>query len=367
MAFDLDGLLHFSVRNGVSDIFLKTGTSPTVRLNGAVKQLNHPALTNEDVEDVAKKMMRGEQWKRFEEKWDDDMSYVIPGVSRFRVNIYRERGGCAMVLRVVSLTIRQFEDLGLPPILADFTRHKDGLVLVTGPTGSGKSTSLAAMIDLINQEKRNHIVTIEDPIEYVHPDKNSIVSQREVGLDTKNFANALRASLREAPDVILVGELRDQETMGICLQAAETGHLVMSTLHTASAAESMERMLSMFQPHEKDLVQQRLSKTLRAIVSQKLVPTVDGQGRVCAVEILNVSPTVSQYIEEGRTGQIYQAIKEGSMQWGMQTMNMALDHFAKRGIITNEMAMATSSHRSELRQMLRLTEEGVVDESIAIE
>lgn len=363
MAFDLDGLLHFSVRNGVSDIFLKTGTSPTVRLNGAVKQLNHPALTNEEIESVAKKMMRGEQWKHFEEKWDEDLSYVIPDVSRFRVNLYRERGGCAMVLRVVSLKIRQFEDLGLPPILAEFTRHKDGLVLVTGPTGSGKSTTLAAMIDLINQEKRNHIVTIEDPIEYVHPDKNSIVSQREVGLDTKNFANALRASLREAPDVILVGELRDQETMGICLQAAETGHLVMSTLHTSSAAESMERMLSMFQPHEKALVQQRLSKTLRAIISQKLVPTVDGQGRVCAVEILNVSPTVSQYIEEGRTGQIYQAIKEGSMQWGMQTMNMALDLFAKRGIITNEAAMANSSHRSELRQMLRLTDDVPVEET----
>jgi len=260
-----------------------------------------------------------------------------------------------MCLRVVGLKIRSFEDLGLPEVLADFTRPHDGLVLVTGPTGSGKSTTLAAMLDLINREKRGHIVTVEDPIEYVHPDKNCIVSQREIGMDTMNFGDALRAALREAPDVILVGELRDTETMGICLQAAETGHLVFSTLHTASAAESMERILSMFQPHEKALVQQRLAKTLRAILSQKLVPTVDGKGRACAVEILNVSPTVAQYIEEGRTGQIYQAIKEGASQWKMQTMNMALDGFYKDGKISEEQAMEYSSLRSELRQMLRRT------------
>ncbi len=356
MAFDLDGLLQFAVKNSVSDVFVKTGTPPTVRLNGACKQLNHPPLTNEEIEAAMRRLMRPEQWKEFQVNPDADLSYVLDGVSRFRVNAYRERGGAAMVLRVVQLEIRQFDELGLPPILADFTRHRDGLILITGPTGSGKSTTLAAMIDLINQEKRDHIVTIEDPIEYVHPDKNSIVSQREIGIDTFNFAAALRASLREAPDVILVGELRDQETMGICLQAAETGHLVMSTLHTASAAESMERVLSMFQPHEKALVQTRLSKTLRAIVSQKLVPTIDGKGRVCAIEILNVSPTVAQYIEEGRTGQIYQAIKEGASQWHMQTMNMALDRFHKSGHISYEQALAQSSHRSELRQMLRLND-----------
>ena len=209
------------------------------------------------------------------------------------------------------------------------------------------------MIDLINQERKGHIVTIEDPIEYVHPDKNCFVSQREIGLDTNSFGQALRASLREAPDVILVGELRDSETMGICLQAAETGHLVFSTLHTPSAAESMERMLSMFQPHEKELVQQRLAKTLKAILSQKLVPTVDGKGRVCAIEILNVSPTVAQYIEEGRTGQIYQAIKEGASQWKMQTMNMALDQHYRAGKITEEMALDYAGIRSELRQMMR--------------
>ncbi len=360
MAFDLDGLLQFAVKNNVSDIFLKTATPPTVRLNGACKQLNHPALTNEEIEAAMQRIMHGDQWAKFQENPDADLSYVIPNVSRFRVNAYRERGGAAMVLRVVQMKIRQFSELGLPPVLADFTRHRDGLVLITGPTGSGKSTTLAAMIDLINQEKRDHIVTIEDPIEYVHPDKNSIVSQREIGMDTRNFGAALRASLREAPDVILVGELRDQETMAICLQAAETGHLVMSTLHTASAAESMERMLSMFQPHEKALVQTRLSKTLRAIVSQKLVPTIDGKGRVCALEILNVSPTVAQYVEEGRTGQIYQAIKEGASQWQMQTMNMALDKFYKAGQISHEQALDQSSHRSELRQMLRLTDKAPV-------
>jgi twitching motility protein PilT len=358
MAFDIDGLLQFASKNEVSDVFLKTNTAPSVRLNGIIKQLNHAALSNDEIEGVAKMMMNAEQWQKFVDHPDYDLSYSIPDVARFRVNVYRERGGCAMVLRIVKLQIRNFNDLNLPPVIADFTRPHDGLVLVTGPTGSGKSTTLAAMIDLINQEKSGHIVTVEDPIEYVYPDKKCIVSQREVGLDTKNFASALRASLREAPDVILVGELRDQETMGICLQAAETGHLVFSTLHTPSAAESMERILSMFQPHEKALVQQRLAKTLRGIISQKLVPTVDGKGRVCACEILNVSPTVAQYIEEGRSGQIYPAIKEGASQWRMQTMNMALDGFYKAGKITMEDALEYSSLRSELRQMLRLTPEG---------
>ncbi len=356
MAFDIDGLLQFATKNDVSDVFLKTGAPPTVRVNGSVKQLNNPPMTNEEIEGIGKMMMSGDKWLEFEKHPDYDLSYVIPDVARFRVNVYRERGGCAMVLRVVQLKIRPFDQLGLPDVLADLTRHHDGLVLVTGPTGSGKSTTLAAMVDLINREKSGHIVTIEDPIEYVHPDRNCIVSQREIGIDTNAFGDALRASLREAPDVILVGELRDQETMAICLQAAETGHLVFSTLHTASAAESMERILSMFQPHEKALVQQRLSKTLRGIISQKLLPTVDGKGRVCAVEVLNVSPTVAQYIEEGRTGQIYPAIKEGASQWKMQTMNMALDRHAKDGKITQETALEFSSLRSELRQMMRLDE-----------
>jgi twitching motility protein PilT len=355
MAFDIDGLLNFATANGASDVFLKAETPPTLRLGGHIRKLDHPELSGEEIEAVARKMMTAKQWEEFLEHPDHDVAYVIPGVARFRVNIYRQRGTVAMCLRVVSLNIRTFQELGLPEVLADFTRHHDGLVLVTGPTGSGKSTTLAAMIDLINQEKRGHIVTIEDPIEYVHPDKNSIVSQREVGLDTKAFGNALRAALREAPDVILVGELRDTETMGICLQAAETGHLVFSTLHTASAAESMERMLAMFQPHEKALVQQRLAKTLRGILSQKLVPTIDNK-RVCAVEILNVSPTVAQYIEEGRSGQIYPAIKEGAAQWKMQTMNMALDKYVREGRISEEMAMEFAGIRSELRQMMRRTD-----------
>jgi twitching motility protein PilT len=359
MAFDIDGLLNFATANGASDVYLKADTPPTLKLGGSVRKLDHPELKGEEIEAVARKMMTPKQWEEFLDHPDHDVAYMLPNVARFRVNIYRQRGTVAMCMRVVSLTIRTFSELGLPEVLADFTRHHDGLVLVTGPTGSGKSTTLAAMLDLINQEKRGHIVTIEDPIEYVHPDKNSIVSQREVGLDTVSFGDALRASLREAPDVILVGELRDTETMGICLQAAETGHLVFSTLHTASAAESMERMLAMFQPHEKALVQQRLAKTLRAILSQKLVPTIDNK-RVCALEILNVSPTVQQYIEEGRSGQIYPAIKEGASQWKMQTMNMALDKYYKQGLISEEMAMEYAGIRSELRQMLRRSDDGPV-------
>jgi len=357
MAFNLDSLLRFATENDASDVFLKENTPPTLRLNGSIRKLDQPALTAEEIDQFAQQIMTPKQWAEFLEHPDHDVSYSIPDIARFRVNVYKQRGSTAMVLRVVQLKIRGFETLGVPDVLADFTRHHDGLVLVTGPTGSGKSTTLAAMVDLINREKRGHIVTVEDPIEYVHPDKNCIVSQREVGIDTYKFGDALRASLREAPDVILVGELRDSETMGICLQAAETGHLVFSTLHTASAAESMERILAMFQPHEKALVQERLGKTLRAIISQKLVPTKDHKGRVCAVEILNVSPTVAQYIEEGRTGQIYGAIKEGGSQWQMQTMNMALDKFYKEGIISEEDAMENAGLRSELRQMLRRTAE----------
>ena len=353
MALDFEGLCRFAADSGASDIYIKEGAPPALKIDSSLRKLEHPPLTHEDLEKVVKDLLTPEAFEHFQKDPDHDISYSIPDVARFRVNIYMVKGGYALCLRVVGLRIRKFSELGLPEVLAEFTRAHSGLVLVTGATGSGKSTTLAAMIDLINQERKGHIVTIEDPIEYVHPDKGCFVSQREVGLDTKSFGQALRAALREAPDVILVGELRDSETMGICLQAAETGHLVFSTLHTPSAAESMERMLSMFQPHEKELVQQRLSKTLKAILSQKLVPTIDGKGRVCAIEILNVSPTVAQYIEEGRTGQIYQAIKEGASQWKMQTMNMALDHHYRAGKITEEMALDYAGIRSELRQMMR--------------
>jgi twitching motility protein PilT len=356
MALDFEGLCRFAAESNASDIFIKEGAAPALKINSSLLRLNHPPLTKDDLEPIFKQMMPRGKFEEFQDHPDHDVSYNIPDVARYRVNMYKTKGGYAMCLRVVQLRIRAFGELGLPEVLGDFTRAHAGLVLVTGATGSGKSTTLAAMIDLINQERKGHIVTIEDPVEYVHPDKGCFVSQREVGLDTATFGQALRAALREAPDVILVGELRDSETMGICLQAAETGHLVFSTLHTPSAAESMERMLSMFQPHEKALVQQRLSKTLRAIMSQKLVPTVDGKGRVCALEILNVSPTVAQYIEEGRTGQIYQAIKEGASQWKMQTMNMALDKFVREGKITEEMALDYAGIRSELRQMLRKTD-----------
>lgn len=357
MALELDELLTFAAQTDCSDVFLRAGTPPTLRLNGSIRRLDHPPMQAAEIEHLAQSMMNARHWQRFLDHPDHDLSYMIPDVARFRVNVYRSRGEVAMVLRVIQLRIRQLSELGLPDVIGEFTENHDGLILVTGPTGSGKTTTLAAMIDLINQRKRGHIVTIEDPIEYVHPDKSCIVSQREVGIDTDAFADALRASLREAPDVILVGELRDPETMGICLQAAETGHLVFSTLHTGSAHESMERMLAMFQPHEKALVQQRLGRTLKAIISQKLVATVDGKGRVAPVEILNVSPTVAQYIEEGRTGSIYQAIKEGVGQWKMQTMNIALDRLVKQGRITEEAAMEQAGIRSELRQMLRRTAE----------
>jgi twitching motility protein PilT len=243
MALDFEGLCRFAAQAGASDIFLKENAPPALKINSSLRKLDSAPLTNADLEPVVRSLMTPKQFDAFQEHPDHDVSYNIPDVARFRVNIYKIKGGYALVLRVVNLRIRSFAELGVPEVLAEFTRAHSGLVLVTGATGSGKSTTLAAMIDLINQERKGHIVTIEDPIEYVHPDKNCFVSQREIGLDTASFGAALRASLREAPDIILVGELRDAETMGICLQAAETGHLVFSTLHTPSAAESMERML----------------------------------------------------------------------------------------------------------------------------
>jgi twitching motility protein PilT len=240
----------------------------------------------------------------------------------------------------------------MPPAVAELAKQRQGLVLVTGPTGCGKSTTLAAMIDLINETRRCHIVTIEDPIEFVHPDKKAIVSQREVGIDTDSFSDALKYVVRESPDVILIGEMRDIETMHVALQAAETGHLVFSTVHTPSAAETMDRIINMFPPHDKPQICMRLSNSLRGIISQKLVPLKDGSGRIAAVEVMISTPTIAKLIEEGRVGQIYSAIEEGQF-WGMQTMNQCLYKYYKQGLITEEDALAYAGNLTELRQMLR--------------
>jgi twitching motility protein PilT len=260
-----------------------------------------------------------------------------------------------MVNRLIPLDILTLEQLGMPPTLAEFTKSRNGLVLVTGPTGCGKSTTLAAMIDLINTNRRVHVVSIEDPIEYVHEDKHAIMSQREVGIDTDSFQEALKRVLRQAPDVILIGEMRDIETMNVALQAAETGHLVFATVHTSSAAETLDRLSNMFAPHERPMLWLRLSVSLRGVVSQKLLPRADGKGRVAAIEVMVVTPTIAKLLEEGKSEDIYSQIRQAGQEtyWGMQTMNQCLVKYVRAGVITPEEAMANAGNFTELRQMLR--------------
>ena len=257
---------------------------------------------------------------------------------------------------MIPTKIRSLDELGVPPKVKEFTQHRNGLVLVTGPTGSGKTTTLAAMIDLINQNRRVNIITIEDPIEFVHKDKEAIVSQREIGLDTDNFGQALRHVLRQAPDIILIGEMRDLETMNIALQAAETGHLVFATVHTASAAETLDRVSNMFQPHERPMLWLRLSTTLRGVLSQKLLPRADGKGRVAAIEVMDVTPTIQKMLEDGKSDDIYSAIRQAGQEayWGMQTMNQCLMRYYKAGIITEQDALSNSGQFTELKQMIRM-------------
>lgn len=337
-----------------SDVFIKADSVPMMKQFSLVRPLGPdlPVLSGADVERMMRDLMTERQKRIFDETWEMDLAFAVSDKCRVRCNVYRQRGGYASVMRIVPLNILTLEQLGLPPVLGEITKHRQGLVLVTGPTGSGKTTTLAAMIDLINQNRQAHIVTVEDPLEFVHPDKRCYVSQREVGIDTLDFQPALRAVLREAPDVILIGEMRDVETMHVALQAGETGHLVFSTVHTASAYETMDRVINMFPPHEKHHLCQRLAGSLRAILAQKLVPRADGNGRVAANEILICTPTVSKLIEDGHFSDLYHAMNEGGF-WGMQTMNQSLVRYVKAGVISEDTAMNYAGIASELKQMLR--------------
>lgn len=349
---DFTQLLNEAAEMRASDVFLKENTPPAFRLAGRIVLSNYPALTNHDVRRFAQTVMTPEAISRFERDHELDIAFTIPGLSRFRANMYQQRGSWAIVLRLVPLYIQSMDDLRLPGPLRDLTHLRQGLVLVTGPTGSGKSTTLAAMIDEINSSRHCNIVTVEDPIEFVHADKLAIVSQREVGVDTESFTEALKSVVRQSPDVILIGEMRDTETMTVALAAAETGHLVFSTVHTSSSAETIDRIINMFPPHAKNDVCTRMAKTTRGVISQKLVPCSDGMGREAAVEIMLAGPTVSKLIEEGRSGSLYQAIAEDRF-YGMQTMNEALLKLMQEGRILEEDAMAASPNHIELKQMMR--------------
>jgi twitching motility protein PilT len=348
-----DAICLRAVEDKAADIFWKAGSPPAMRLSSNIVQLDLKPLTAQQMEEIfVYSLMTEEQREKFAKRPDLDTALEIPGVIRFRVNIYKQRGALASVMRLIPLEIPTLAELALPEVLGTLVHHKAGLVLVTGPTGSGKSTTLAALIDLLNSNKRINIITVEDPIEFAHKDKLAFISQREIGLDTSNFGDGLRAALRQAPDVILVGEMRDMETFSVAMTAAETGHLVFSTTHTNNAAETVERIVNMFPPHEKPQICLRLSMTLRGILSQKLPARQDGKGRVCAIEVMINTPTIAKLIEEGRAGSIHAAITEGSY-WGMQSMNMSLlDHY-KNGFITEPTAIAYAGNETEMRQSIR--------------
>ena len=350
---DLRDLIRLAAEKKASDLFLKEGSPPMLRVHGRIQKAdNSPNLTADETRRLAYSVMSHEQVGRFEHRHELDLAFTVENVTRVRANIYQQRGSMGMVCRLIPLGIYSLEQLGLPPAIGEMTRNRQGLILVTGPTGSGKSTTLAGMIDKINQERSANIVTIEDPIEFVHPDKSSIVSQREVGLDTDSFTDALKYVVRQNPDIILIGEMRDIETMNVGLQAAETGHLVFSTLHTASASETLDRIINLFPPHEKPQLCLRLANSLRGVVSQKLLPRVDTEGRVAAVEIMIATPTISKLIEEGRAGNLYSAIQEGNF-WGMQTMNQCLIKYFRAGIIGEDDALNAAGNATELKQLLR--------------
>ena len=335
---DIEELLRTTVAAQASDLHLTVGAPPTVRLHGEMRKLPYPELTRDVLKMMMVGILTGEQQNTFEEKRDLDFSIEIPNLARFRVNFFVGRRGEGAVFRVIPTIIKSFAELGLPLVLAELAREERGLVLVTGPTGSGKSTTLAAMVDLINNERQAHILTVEDPIEFVHPHKKCLVNQREVKVHTESFASALRAALREDPDVILVGEMRDLETISLAVSAAETGHLVFGTLHTSSAAQTVDRIIDVFPPHQQAQIRTQLSESLQGVIAQTLVPKIGG-GRVAALEILTTTAAVKNLIREGKTFQLPSIIETNSTI-GMQTLGQALQELVLRGQITPASAVA---------------------------
>jgi twitching motility protein PilT len=335
-AVDIAQLLAFAVKNNASDLHLSSGVPPIIRVDGDVKRINMPPLKHKEVHSMVYDIMNDKQRKDFEEFLETDFSFEIPKLARFRVNAFNQNRGAAAVFRTIPSVILSLDDLGAPRIFKDIAMHPRGLVLVTGPTGSGKSTTLAGMVDYVNDNKPDHIITIEDPIEFVHESKRSLINQRELHRDTHGFSEALRSALREDPDVILVGEMRDLETIRLALTAAETGHLVFGTLHTSSAAKTIDRIVDVFPAAEKEMVRSMLSESLRAVISQTLLKRVGG-GRIAAHEIMIGTPAIRNLIREGKIAQMYSAIQTGQAQ-GMQTLDQNLQELMMKGLITKEEA-----------------------------
>ena len=342
-------LLELTVKEGASDLHLTVGISPIIKVNGKLVRLEHEILRTEDTEAYAREILQ-DAYEKYDAIGEYDTSYSIHGKGRFRVNIYKQRNSTALAIRVISLDMPTLDSLGYPETLKDICNLKRGLVLVTGPTGSGKSTTLAALINEINSNRESHIITIEDPIEFLHKHNKSIVNQREIGKDTLSYERALKAALREDPDVILIGEMRDLETISTAITAAETGHLVFSTLHTIGAAKTIDRIVDVFPPHQQEQIKIQLASVLQIIISQQLVETVDGD-RNAALEIMVATPAIKNLIREGKTHQIESSIQTGS-KYGMRTMDMELANLYREGIITQETAMNSAIDREILSRLL---------------
>lgn len=350
---EINSILKQAIDAGASDVHITVASPPIMRVNGKLIRMSESNLMPDDTNRIIREMMTPAQIEAFESRGEWDFSYSNPGLGRFRVNVYRQRGTFSMALRVVALKIPSMDSLGLPAVISELCTKQRGLILVTGPTGSGKSTTLAAMIDQMNNDRNDHIMTIEDPIEYLHKHRNSIVNQREIGNDSQSFANALRAALRQDPDVVLVGEMRDLETIGTAITAAETGHLVLSTLHTIGAAKTVDRIIDVFPPHQQQQIRIQLASVLEAVISQQILPKADGTGRVAAFEVMTATPAIRNLIREGKTHQMQTVIQTGA-QLGMQTMDASLISLFQRRLIDKKSLLKYAVDREMVSKQIGL-------------
>jgi twitching motility protein PilT len=352
MSLPLPQLLKIMVDEGGTDLHITTNSPPMIRVHGILKRIEHPILTPAETKQMIYSILNDNQKYKFEEDWELDFSFGIKGIARFRANVFMQRGAVAGAFRRIPYEIWSFEKLGLPSVVPSLTKKERGLVLVTGPTGSGKTTTLAAMIDRINKDEPVHIMTMEDPIEYLHSHRKAMVNQRELHADTKSFQAALRSVLRQDPDVVLIGEMRDLETIQAAITVAETGHLTFATLHTNSASQTINRIIDVFPPHQQDQVRTQLSMVLEGIVTQALLPKSDGRGRCLAVEVLVPSPAIRHLIRDNKIHQIYSSMQTGQEKYGMITFNQSLASLYYKKEISLEMAMSVSHNPEELQELI---------------